>query len=296
MLSIMNQIQTGILLFLITSLLSGCLQQSLTYSDNDGDENTIGTEMQKPIVWGGGSYKSLYLDPMDYYKQDPLGYLLQPHGQMVRVLGGSFMMGGGNFYKEKPIHQVKVKTFWLGKYEVTQKQWYEVMGSNPSYFDTCNNCPVEQVSWQDVQDFIKRLNQQTGKSYRLPTEAEWEYACRSGGKNEKYCGGNQDNSLAWYRENSGKESHHVGRKSPNGLGLYDMSGNVFEWVQDCWYLSYDGAPSNGEARNRNNSDCTYRVLRGGSWFGIPNHLSSTNRDGFPLTYSSDDGGFRLAHD
>jgi formylglycine-generating enzyme len=135
----------------------------------------------------------------------------------------------------------------FGKYEVTQAQWEAVMGNNPAYFKQCGeSCPVESVSWNDVQEFIKKLNQQTGKTYRLPTEAEWEYAARSGGKSEKYSGGNNVDSVAWYNGNSGKQTHPVGRKQPNGLGIYDMSGNVWEWVEDIY------SNSAYRAHNRNN--------------------------------------------
>lgn len=138
------------------------------------------------------------------------------------------------------------------------------MGSNPSHFSSCGDkCPVESVSWNDAQDFISRLNSRTGKRYRMPTEAEWEYAARSGGKREKYAGGNDVDAVAWYGSNSGSRTHPVGQKQPNGLGLYDMSGNVWEWCQDWYGGSYynqssrdnPGGPSSGSSR----------VIRGGGW-------------------------------
>lgn len=139
--------------------------------------------------------------------------------------------------------------FSIGKYEVTQGQWKKVMGSNPSSFSSCgDNCPVEQVSWNEVQEFVKKLNQQSGKSYRLPTEAEWEYACRAGG-NHEYCGSNDINAVAWYGSNSGKGTHPVGQKQQNAWGIHDMSGNVWEWGQG--------------------SEGSYRVIRGGGWNSIP---------------------------
>ncbi|MBF0424187.1 MAG: SUMF1/EgtB/PvdO family nonheme iron enzyme, partial [Magnetococcales bacterium] len=164
-------------------------------------------------------------------------------GDFVIVSGGTFEMGCGSwqsgcFDNEKPVHSVTVGSFEIGKYEVTQKQWKAVMGSNPSSFSSCgDDCPVEMVTWNDTQDFIAKLNQQEkGCTYRLPTEAEWEYACRSGGKQEKYCGGNDVDQVAWYGSNSGNKTYPVGRKVANGLGAYDMSGNVWEWVAD-WYGS-----------------------------------------------------------
>jgi len=136
---------------------------------------------------------------------------------------------------EKPSHKVCVNDFYLGIYEVTQGQWEKVMGNNPSSFKKGNNYPVERVSWEDVQQFIHRLNSQTGRKYRLPTEAEWEYAARSGGKQEKYAGTNQEGELkeyAWFTANSDFQTHPVGQKRPNGLGIYDMIGNVSEWCAD----------------------------------------------------------------
>ena len=185
---------------------------------------------------------------------------------MVYVEGGSFMMGSDKGDSdEKPIHKVEVGNFYISKYEVTQAQWQAIMGENPSNHKNCPNCPVERVSWEDCQEFIKRLNLKTGKKYRLPTEAEWAYASRGGkySKGYKYAGSNDIDKVAWYGNNSDYQTHVVGKKEPNELGLYDMSGNVWEWCSD-WYgedyygksqLSNPEGPTNGE----------YRVLRGGSW-------------------------------
>jgi formylglycine-generating enzyme required for sulfatase activity len=142
-----------------------------------------------------------------------------------------------------------VPAFAMGKYEVTQGQWRPIMGNNPSYFSNCgDDCPVEHVSWNDAQDFIRRLNSKTGKQYRLPSEAEWEYACRAG-RQQPYCGSYDPDSVAWYDKNSGLQTHPVGQKQANNYGLYDMSGNVFEWVEDC-----------------DNGDCSRSAVVGGSWF------------------------------
>lgn len=189
----------------------------------------------------------------------------------VFVKGGCYEMGdafGDGQSDKKPVHNVCVSDFYMGKYEVTQGQWQTVMGSNPSNFKNCGaNCPVEQVSWNDTQEFIGRLNGKTGKSYRLPTEAEWEYAARSGGKREKYAGGDDLDRVAWYSSNSGSTTHSVGTKAANGLGLHDMSGNVWEWCQD-WYGEkfYGESPKDNP---RGPSSGQYRVLRGGSWANIP---------------------------
>jgi formylglycine-generating enzyme required for sulfatase activity len=184
--------------------------------------------------------------------------------EMVYVKGGTFQMGSNDGDSdEKPVHTVTVSDFYIGKYEVTQKQWREIMGNNPSNFKNCDNCPVEMVSWNDVQEFIKKLNQKTGKNYRLPTEAEWEYAARGGSQSRgyKYAGSNNIGEVAWYDDNSSSKTHAVGGKKPNELGIYDMSGNVYEWCSD-WYGNY----SAGSQRNpQGPTSGTIRVLRGGGW-------------------------------
>ncbi len=188
---------------------------------------------------------------------------------MVYVSGGTFMMGttseqGSNaFYDEKPAHSVTLSSFYLCKYEVTQALWRAVMGNNPSNFKG-NNLPVEKVSWDDCQTFITRLNNLTGKNFRLPTEAEWEYAARGGNRSRgyKYSGSNVLSDVAWYDDNSGGKTHPVGSKSPNELGLYDMSGNVFEWCSD-WYGTYS---SSSQTNPAGSSGGSRRVNRGGSWF------------------------------
>ncbi|MEY4134087.1 MAG: hypothetical protein RL386_437, partial [Bacteroidota bacterium] len=189
--------------------------------------------------------------------------------EMVLVRGGTFTMGctgeqGGDCYSdEKPSHQVTVSDYYIGKYEVTQKEWRAVTGSNPSYFENCDNCPVEVVSWADIQQFLTKLNAKTGKVYRLPTEAEWEYAARGGSSSlgYKYSGSNNLDEVAWHEGNSGNKTHPVGQKKSNELGLYDMSGNVWEWCAD-WYGSYS---SGAQTNPKGPSSGTYRVLRGGSW-------------------------------
>jgi formylglycine-generating enzyme required for sulfatase activity len=189
--------------------------------------------------------------------------------EMVYVPGGTFTRGctseqGSDCWgSEKPAHQVTLSSFYVGKYEVTQAQWKAVMGSNPSNFRG-DNLPVEKVSWDDVQEFIRKLNAQTGKRYRLPTEAEWEYAARGGNKsrNYKYSGSNTLGNVAWYDDNSGSATHPVGQKSPNELGIYDMSGNVREWCSD-WYGAY---PASAQSNPTGASSGSDRVYRGGSWY------------------------------
>ncbi len=187
---------------------------------------------------------------------------------MVYVEAGTFTMGatseqGGDVWGcEKPAHQVTLSSFYIGKYEVTQAEWEAVMGTNPSSFKG-DNFPVERVSWDDCQEFIRKLNEMTGKNFRLPTEAEWEYAARGGNKSGgyKYAGGNDVDNVAWFEDNCGNKTHPVGTKRGNELGLYDMSGNVWEWCQD-WFDYYSSAFQTNPQGPGSGSD---RVFRGGSW-------------------------------
>ena len=218
---------------------------------------------------------------------------------MVYIPGGTFDMGCGSWTSdckggEKPVHTVTVSSFYMGVTEVTQAQWEAVMGTNPSNFKG-DDLPVENVSWNDIQDFLKRLNSQTGENYRLPTEAEWEYAARSGGKKEKYAGTNSNlDDYAWYGNNSGSKTHPVGQKKPNSLGLYDMSGNVWEWCSD-WYDGnyYTTSPDKDPKGAYSGS---FRVLRGGSWNYLDVYCRSSNRLRFNPDYWYYDLGFRFARD
>ncbi len=177
-------------------------------------------------------------------------------------------------------HSVAIRSFALGKTEVTQGQWKAVMGSNPSKFTRCgDDCPVERVSWNHAQEFIQRLNRKTGKTYRLPSDAEWEYACRAG-KTNKYCGGEKIGRVAWYESNSGKTTHAVASKQPNAWGLYDMTGNVWEWTQDCHDEDKIGAPGAGSTSTA--AACKRRSLRGGSWGSFQQLANSAYRSGYPV--------------
>ena len=227
----------------------------------------------------------------------PLEVRLNEAVDMVKIPTGSFTMGSERFADEKPPHTVYIRSFLMGRTEVTQKQWLDVMGSNPSRFAACGpECPVENVSWDEVQQFIYTLNQRTGQKYRLPSEAEWEYAARAGATTE-WSFGNDESKLgnyAWYRENSESKTQAVGQKQPNIFGLYDMHGNVWEWTQDCWHDNYAGAPTDGSAWTTGCSG-NYRVLRGGSWSGIPANVRSANRGrNNPDIRNYSSGGFRLA--
>ena len=214
---------------------------------------------------------------------------------MVQVDGGTFTMGATSeqespYNDEKPAHQVTLSSYMIGETEVTQELWQAVMGSNPSYFKGAKH-PVEMVSWNDCQEFIKKLNQLTGGHFRLSTEAEWEFAARGGNRSAytQYAGGRNLGSVAWYEGNSGNTTHDVATKSPNELGLYDMSGNVWEWCQD-WYGSYS---SSAQTNPTGPSSGSYRVLRGGSWGSSARHCRVANRYSTP-SYRGDDLGLRLA--
>ena len=218
---------------------------------------------------------------------------------MVRVEGGTFTMGATSEQgsdadsDEKPTHPVTLSDYYIGRYEVTQAQWEAVMGNNPSSFkNNGSNCPVENVSWNDCQNFIKRLNSLTGLTFHLPTEAEWEYAARGGNKSKgyKYSGSNSIGSVAWSASNSSSKTHPVGTKTPNELGIYDMSGNVWEWCSD-WYGSYSSNPSTNPTGPASGS---YRVLRGGGWDDIARLCRVSYRSYNDPDSRGSRNGFRLA--
>jgi len=219
--------------------------------------------------------------------------------EMVVIPAGSFVMGSEKNADAQPPHTVVIRSFLMGRTEVTQKQWSDIMGSNPSHFLACGLiCPVENVSWDDVQQFVAKLNQKTGQKYRLPSEAEWEYAARAG-TNTEWSYGNDESKLgnyAWYVGNSGqKTTQAVGQKLPNAFGLFDVLGNVWEWTQDCWHENYAGAPIDGSAWTTGCSS-NYRVLRGGSWGSGPAFLRSAYRVRYYPDGRDIGIGFRLARD
>jgi formylglycine-generating enzyme required for sulfatase activity len=196
--------------------------------------------------------------------------------EMVFVEGGTFQMGATSEqgsdadHDEKPVHPVTLNDFYIGETEVTQGLWKAVMGKNLSSFQRGDNYPVECVTWEDCQVFIKKLNKKTGKTFRLPTEAEWEYAARGGkeSKGYKYSGSDDLKTVAWYNENSDYTTYPVRKKSPNELGLYDMSGNVYEWCYDTYDEDYYSKIDINNALVNPVIDTpeSYRVLRGGSWY------------------------------
>ena len=214
---------------------------------------------------------------------------------MVFVEGGTFMMGATNeqdsaaYHDEKPVHQVTLSSFSICKYEVTQELWQAVMGNNPSY-SKGKKLPVERVSWEDCQLFVDLLNQKTGKHYRLPTEAEWEYAARGGNQSKgyKYAGSDSLDIVGWY--DNQKKKHEVGTKQANELGLYDMSGNVWEWCSDG-YGKYDATE---QTNPQGTTSSSTRVFRGGSWSSEKRLCRVSHRGDFTRSFRSNDLGFRLA--
>jgi formylglycine-generating enzyme required for sulfatase activity len=216
--------------------------------------------------------------------------------EMVILPTGSFMMGSDEYDSEKPKHQVALKQFAIGKYPVTQEQYEAVMGNNPSTFKDHPKNPVEWVNWSDAKGFCERLHEKTGKQYRLPAEAEWEYACRAGTQTRYYFGDNEKllGEYAWYNENSSSETHPVGQKKPNNWGLYDMSGNVLEWCEDGWHENYQDAPKDGSSWNNNHFETKRRILRGGGWRFIPRVCRSASRNWFEAHDYNFIIGFRLA--
>jgi formylglycine-generating enzyme required for sulfatase activity/ankyrin repeat protein len=208
--------------------------------------------------------------------------------EFVWIPAGKFMMGSNEeLADEQPAHRVQIDGFWLGKYEVTQGQWKIVMHDNPAAFTKGDNYPVETVDWGDSQDFITTLSAQSGHHFRLPTEAEWEYACMAGKPRQEY---EELGDIAWFNENSNDATHAVGQKKPNAWGLYDMLGNVWEWCQD-WYGNYPGAPQTNPSGPESGSS---RVIRGGSWSVLFLHVRPVNRGSNLPSDRGDYLGFRLA--
>ncbi|MEY4926655.1 MAG: hypothetical protein RI894_1091 [Bacteroidota bacterium] len=218
---------------------------------------------------------------------------------MIYVGSGSFIMGCNAvneqdcMYDELPAHAVTIDSFFIGKTEVTQKQWRAVMGRNPAglFFPSCDDCPVENVSWDDIQVFLRKLTRKTGKTYRLPTEAEWEFAARGGNKSAhyRYSGSNTIDEVAWSRNSSNQKTNTVASKKPNELGIYDMTGNVWEWCTDY----FNRYPPALQTNPNDPNFAPYRVLRGGSWSNKETDCRIPYRNHGETTYRYGDNGFRI---
>ena len=229
--------------------------------------------------------------PSPQISQSPSSFIATLLGniklEMVKIPAGTFLMGSADndesaYSDEKPQHRVNLQEFYLGKYPVTQEQYQAIMGNNPSHFQDNPKHPVENVSWDDAQAFCQKLNEKTGKKYRLPSEAEWEYACRAGSQTSYYFGDDEKvlGEYAWYNKNAGSKTHPVGQKKANNWGLFDMSGNVWEWCEDSWHTNYENAPMDGTVWNDNHSPTADRVLRGGSWSNDPWDCRSAYRGSY----------------
>ena len=212
--------------------------------------------------------------------------------EFVWVPSGCFEMGSNDGVEsEQPVHRVCLKGFYMSKYEVTQAQFERVSGKNPSRFKGADR-PVEQVTWDDAGEMAMKLGAKSGSELRLPSEAEWAYACRAGGRQASLCGADEPSGVAWYRANSQGQTHPVGAKQANAWGLYDMSGNVWEWTQDCWHVSYRDAPTDGSAW-LSGGDCGSRVVRGGSWSSEARSTGAAKRSWESPGERYDVQGFRL---
>jgi formylglycine-generating enzyme required for sulfatase activity len=240
----------------------------------------------------GASLSLLVLTLVSCGRSKPTIDVARIHLEFVRIPAGQFGMGSDspNEFDQNPVHEVTIsRAFDLQKTEVTQAQWTAVMGSNPSHFRG-PRLPVEQVSWNDVEEFIRKLNDlDPGRNYRLPTEAEWEYACRAGGNARKF--GDID-AIAWYNANSDQRTHAVGEKEPNEWGLYDMLGNVWELCAD-WKGTYAAGPVTDP---KGPPQGYYKVSRGGSWFDTRSAVNATFRSSPDPTHRLSSLGFRLARD
>ncbi len=248
----------------------------------------INTEPAKPVK--AKPLSAVAISGQSHFQEPNTGM------EFVRVPGGCFQMGdvfGGGENDEKPVHEVCVSDYFIGKYEVTREQWQKVMNTIlPNNSSSCDVCPVEEVSWNEAQEFIGRLNSLAGVMFRLPTESEWEYAARSGGKREKFSGGDNGDAVAWFNGNSLSKTHSVGQKQANGLDIYDMSGNVWEWVNDWYEKEYYGKSSLNNPEGP--SSGTYRVLRGGSWSSAKKFVRTSYRFRISPDDRSINLGFRLA--
>ena len=214
--------------------------------------------------------------------------------EFVWAPSGCFQMGGDGEVFEKPIHKVCLKGYWIGRYEVTQKQYQQIMGQNDSHFQGLSN-PVDRVNWHDATNFVQQMSTDTSIKIRLPSEAEWEYACRAGGKHDKYCGMDMPSKIGWFSGNSGMATHPVGQLAANIWGLYDMSGNVWEWTQDCYHKqNYKGAPTDGSAWV--SSECVMHVSRGGAWNSTPDTLRASHRNFDDAIGRDSINGFRVVRD
>jgi len=264
--------------------------QNTATPEATGQAKPTPTEAPAPVIT---------LNPAPATPKSPLDWLAE---NMVTIEGGSFMMGclekedSCCLIDTDPVHKVTVKGFKACKYETTQVLWEAVMKANPSEHKSCPMCPVEMVNWHDAQAFIKKLNKMTGKKYRLLSEAEWEFAAKGGNKGHGYCyaGSQNADEVSWHEKNC-KSSQIVGLLKPNEVGLYDLSGNVCEWVQDLWHDDYTGAPADGRAWMEKGDD-EARILKGGDWYTSKLAGGVSDREGEDVALKDNTVGFRIGQD
>ena len=273
---------------LLSLLLGGVLVVSCGDDDNDEGVQNSSSDQNGGNNGGSNDSGSENVFPGKVYTVNGVSF------KMIAVKGGTFQMGSDDGYEwEKPVHRVTLSDYYIGETEVTQELWSAVMGSNPSRFSGNMQCPVEMVSWNDCQTFISKLNELTGATFRLPTEAQWEFAARGGNNSQGYIysGSNTIDDVAWYTSNSSSTTHPVKTKAPNELGIYDMSGNVLEWCSD-WYGSYSSAAQTDPTGSSTGSN---RVRRGGSWFDFATDCRVASRSIYTPSLSSSLLGLRLAY-
>ena len=270
---------------LLSLLLVGVLVVSCGDDDNEEDVQTSSSNQNGGNNGGSNDSGSENVFPGKVYTVNGVSF------KMIAVKGGTFQMGSDDGYNA--VHQVTLSDYYIGETEVTQELWNAVMGSNPSYFYGNMQRPVETVSWNDCHTFISRLNELTGETFRLPTEAQWEYAARGGYKSKgyTYSGSNAIDDVAWHWYNSDRTTHPVKTKAPNELGIYDMSGNVWEWCSD-WYGDYSSAAQTDPTGPATGSS---RVRRGGSWYYGAPHCRVADRNFNAPANGYNYLGLRLAH-
>jgi sulfatase modifying factor 1 len=255
-----------------------------------GDVGNNITSGEKQIIWEVLEEQDQLVGKEIRFKVMAIGKsFVEP--EMILVKSGNFQMGSNRNQNEMPIHKVSLNSFYISKFEVNQALWEEIMGSNPSKFNTCMQCPVEMVSWMDVQNFLMEIYYRTGKKYRLPTEAEWEYAAQGGerGGNYIYSGSNNIQDVAWFYYNSNSTTHRSGGKAANVMRVFDLTGNVWEWCSD-WYGEYPNAQLKDP---KGPVSGTQRVVRGGGWDNEDFESTITTRYRYEIDTKSDNLGFRL---
>lgn len=254
--------------------------------------SNINKELNHKLEFSSTRIKELINPKSKYFIESISGVSFK----MLFIEGGTFTMGNTSIFNvrhdERPSHTVNISSFYISETLVTQELWQVVMQNNPSHFKEDINCPIECISWEDVQRFILELNKITGMKYSLPSEARWEFAAKGGvkSKNYKYSGSNNLLEVGWCNKNSNQKTHPVKKLKPNELGIYDMTGNVWEWCEDNWHDNYSGAPNNGNPWKKNTN---LVILRGGSWSGTEDDCRSLYRNRDELNKNATNIGFRL---